>query len=73
MVGSLLWMTVGFAVRARVAAGDLAPMGAPDEAAPAFLSAYTPPWLAGIAFAGLMSAILSTASIFLNVGSATLT
>jgi Na+/proline symporter len=73
MVGSLLWMTVGFAIRARVAAGDLAALGAPDEAAPVFLSTYTPSWLAGIAFAGLMSAILSTASIFLNVGSATLT
>jgi SSS family transporter len=73
MVGSLLWMTVGFAVRARVAVGDLAPLAAPDEAAPLFLSTYTPPWLAGIAFAGLMSAILSTASIFLNVGSAALT
>jgi sodium/proline symporter len=73
MVGSLLWMTVGFAVRARVAAGDLAPLAVPDEAAPVFLSTYTPPWLAGIAFAGLMSAILSTASIFLNVGAATLT
>jgi SSS family transporter len=73
MVGSLLWMTVGFAVRARVAAGDLAALGAPDEAAPLFLATYTPSWLAGIAFAGLMSAILSTGSIFLNVGSATLT
>jgi Na+/proline symporter len=73
MVGSLLWMTVGFAVRARVAAGDLAPLSMPDEAAPLFLSTYAPSWLAGIAFAGLMSAILSTASIFLNVGAATLT
>jgi Na+/proline symporter len=73
MVGSLLWMTVGFAVRARVEAGDLAPLSMPDEAAPLFLGTYAPPWLAGIAFAGLMSAILSTASIFLNVGAATLT
>lgn len=73
MIGSLLWMTVGFAVRARVATGDLAALTLPDEAAPVFLSSYTPPWLAGIVFAGLMSAILSTASIFLNVGSATLT
>lgn len=73
MIGSLLWMTVGFAVRARVAAGDLGALAVPDEAAPVFLSTYTPPWMAGIVFAGLMSAILSTASIFLNVGSATLT
>jgi len=73
MLGSLLWMTVGFAVRARVAAGDLPALAVADEAAPTFLSTYTPSWLAGIAFAGLMCAILSTASIFLNVGSATLT
>jgi Na+/proline symporter len=73
MLGSLLWMTVGFATRARVAAGDLAALTVADQAAPTFLGAYTPPWLAGVAFAGLLSAILSTASIFLNVGSATLT
>jgi Na+/proline symporter len=73
MVGSLLWMTVGFAVRARVAGGDLAALTVADQAAPTFLAHYTPNWLAGIVFAGLMSAILSTASIFLNVGAATLT
>ena len=72
MVGSLLWMTVGFAIRAHVVAGDLAPLDMPDQAAPIFLATYTPAWLAGVAFAGLLSAILSTASIFLNVGSATL-
>jgi sodium/pantothenate symporter len=66
-------MTVGFAVRAHVATGDLPPLDVADQAAPAFLSAYTPRWLAGIAFAGVISAILSTASIFLNVASATLT
>jgi SSS family transporter len=73
MVGSLLWMTVGFAVRAHVAAGDLPPLDVADQAAPTFLAVYTPRWLAGIAFAGVISAILSTASIFLNVASATLT
>lgn len=73
MIGSLLWMTVGFAVRAHVATGDLPPLDVADEAAPTFLAAYTPRWLAGIAFAGVISAILSTASIFVNVGSATLT
>jgi len=73
MIGSLLWMTVGFAVRAHVATGDLPPLEMADQAAPTFLSVYTPRWLAGIAFAGVISAILSTASIFLNVASATLT
>ena len=73
MIGSLLWMTVGFAVRAHVATGDLPPLDAADQAAPTFLATYTPRWLAGIAFAGVISAILSTASIFLNVASATLT
>ena len=73
MMGSLLWMAVGFAVRAHVVNGDMPALAVADQAAPAFLSQYTPSWLAGIAFAGLMSAILSTASIFLNVGSAALT
>jgi SSS family transporter len=73
MLGSVLWGLLGFAVRARVAVGDLPALAVADQAAPTFLNAYTPPWLAGIAFAGLMAAILSTASIFLNVGSATLT
>jgi Na+/proline symporter len=73
MLGSLLWMLLGFTVRAHVAVGDLAPLAAPDQAAPAFLNNYTPSWLAGVALAGLMSAILSTASIFLNVGAACLT
>jgi Na+/proline symporter len=73
MVGGLLWMTVGFAIRARVAAGDLGALAAADQAAPTFLATFTPNWLAGIAFAGLLSAILSTASVLLNVGSAALT
>ena len=73
MIGSLLWMTVGFAVRANVATGELPPLDVADQATPTFLAAYTPRWLAGIAFAGVISAILSTASIFLNVASATLT
>jgi len=73
MVGSLLWMTVGFAVRAHVAGGDLPPLDVADAATPTFLAHYTPRWLAGIAFAGVISAILSTASIFVNVASATLT
>jgi sodium/proline symporter len=73
MLGSVLWMMLGFTVRAHVSTGALAPLAAPDQAAPAFLNNFAPPWLAGIAFAGLMSAILSTASIFLNVGAACLT
>jgi sodium/proline symporter len=73
MLGSLLWMLLGFAVRAHVAVGNIPALASADQAAPAFLMNFTPPWLAGIAFAGLLSAILSTASIFLNVGAACLT
>jgi Na+/proline symporter len=73
MLGSLLWMLLGFTVRAHVAEGNVAPLDAADQAAATFLIKFTPSWLAGIAFAGLMSAILSTASIFLNVGAACLT
>jgi Na+/proline symporter len=41
-----------------------------DAAAPAFLQAYAHPILAGVAFAGLFAAIMSTSDAFLNIGAA---
>lgn len=73
VIGTLLWLTVGFAVRALVIRGDMTALTAPDQASPTFLAEQVPSWLAGLVFAGLASAILSTASTFLNVGAATLT
>ncbi len=73
VVGTLVWLTVGFAVRSLVIQGDMAALADPDQASPTFLAEQVPSWLAGLVFAGLASAILSTASTFLNVGAATLT
>jgi SSS family transporter len=44
----------------------------PDNVAPVFVLNYLPAWLAGVLFAGALSAIMSTVSSFLNLGSAVL-
>ena len=67
---SLLWMSVGFSMRALVAGGVHGPLDSPDLAAPVFLLNYTPELLAGMVFAGLLAAIMSTSDSFLNIGAA---
>jgi Na+/proline symporter len=42
----------------------------PDDAASVFLSVFTNPLLAGVVFAGLFAAIMSTSDAFLNIGTA---
>jgi Na+/proline symporter len=68
----LLYVSVGFAVKALVASGHLAPLGKPDDATPLFLLRYTPVLLAAIVFSGVAAAIMSTVSAFLSVGAAAL-
>jgi SSS family transporter len=67
---AMLWISVGVVMRALVLGDVEAPLGAPDAAAPEFLSRYASPLLAGIVFAGLFAAIMSTADAFLNIGAA---
>jgi Na+/proline symporter len=50
--------------------GAHAPLESPDQAASQFLQYYAHPILAGIVFAGLFAAIMSTADAFLNIGTA---
>ena len=70
VIAAMLWISVGIVMRALVI-GDVAmPLGAPDQAAPQFLSTYAHPLLAGVVFAGLFAAIMSTADAFLNIGAA---
>ena len=45
-------------------------LGNADEAASQFLQHYASPVLAGVVFAGLFAAIMSTADAFLNIGTA---
>jgi Na+/proline symporter len=68
----LIWLGIGLAVPALVAQGRLAPLANPDEAAPLFLLHFTPGIVAGLAIAGILAAIMSTADSFMNIGSAVL-
>lgn len=68
----LIWVGVGLAVPALVAGGGMAPLANPDEAAPAFLLARVPPAVAGLVFAGVLAAIMSTADSLANIGAAAL-
>ncbi len=67
---ALLWVGIGLAMRALVLQGIHEPLNSPDDAAGQFLQYYTHPILAGIVFAGLFAAIMSTADAFVNIGSA---
>ncbi|WCL54067.1 sodium:solute symporter family transporter [Gimibacter soli] len=70
VLAALLWVSIGMVMRALVIGDMHAPLGAPDEAAPVFLREFANPILAGIVFAGLFAAIMSTADSFLNIGAA---
>ncbi len=69
-VAALLWISIGLAMRALVIQGAHPELSNPDDAASQFLQNYTNPLLAGIVFAGLFAAIMSTADAFLNIGAA---
>lgn len=66
----LIWLGLGLAVPALVAQGRLAPLLKADDATPAFLLGFAPEPLAGLAVAGILAAIMSTADSFTNLGAA---
>jgi len=66
----LIWFGVGLAVPGLVARGALQPLAQPDHATPLFLLGHASDLLAGLAFAGALAAIMSTADSFMNIGSA---
>jgi Na+/proline symporter len=66
----LLYLTVGVAVKAMVLNETIAPLNRPDDAMPAFLLHAVPVALAGVVFAGVAAAIMSTVNSFLSVGAA---
>ncbi len=69
---ALLWVGIGLAMRGLVVQGVHPELSSPDAAAPVFLQTYAHPLLAGVVFAGLFAAIMSTADTFLNIGAAAL-
>ncbi|MEM7019506.1 MAG: sodium/proline symporter [Pseudomonadota bacterium] len=69
-LAALLWLSLGLAMKALVIDGGHDALGSPDMAAAEFLQYYAHPILAGIVFAALFAAIMSTADGFLNVGTA---
>lgn len=70
LFAAMLWLSIGVVMRALIL-GDVAlPLADADQAAPVFLETYAHPLLAGIVFAALFAAIMSTADGFLNIGAA---
>lgn len=69
-ISAFLWISIGVIMHAVVVSGLIPPLEEADKAAPVFLSLYANPLLAGIVFAGLFAAIMSTADAFLNIGAA---
>ena len=69
-VAALLWLSIGLVMRSLVLQGVYGGLSNADEAAPQFLQTCAHPILAGVVFAGLFSAIMSTGSSFLNIGTA---
>ena len=70
LMAALLWISIGVVMRALVIDGQVSVLPAADQAAPEFLNNYASPILAGVVFAGLFAAIMSTSDAFLNVGTA---
>ena len=68
----LIWLGLGLAVPALVAQGRLPALAQPDDAAPLFLLSFAPEMITGLAVAGILAAIMSTADAFMNIGSAVL-
>ena len=69
-VSALLWIGIGLAMRTLVLQGVHPELTNEDHAAGEFLQTYAHPLLAGIVFAALLAAIMSTADSFLNIGAA---
>ncbi|MGH7718015.1 MAG: sodium:solute symporter family transporter, partial [Gemmatimonadaceae bacterium] len=69
----LLYFGVGVGVKALVTSGRMPPLGAPDEATPAFLLGFTPIVLAALVFSGVAAATMAAVNAFINIGAAVVT
>ena len=71
-LAALLWIGIGLSMRTMVLQGTIADLETSNSAAAIFLQQKVPAILAGIVFAALFAAIMSTADGFLNIGAAAL-
>lgn len=72
MATMMMVVGVGLAALALSLRGDFPELAGPDQALPAFLTAYTTPVVAGLVMAAILSAIMSTGDAFVNLGAAAL-
>lgn len=69
---AMLWVSIGLLMRTLVLSGQHPELARADDAAAEFLYHFASPLLAGLTFAGLFAAVMSTADGFLSVGAAAL-
>ncbi|WP_066172606.1 sodium/proline symporter [Bacillus marinisedimentorum] len=70
-VTALLWF-VGLYTKVMVGRGEMAQPASPDMVAPMFIEQFFPPVIAGLIFAAVMAAIMSTSEAFLLVASSSI-
>lgn len=70
ILAGLLFLGVGLISRYLVVTGQIAPLDNPDNAITVFLLNYTSPVVAGLVFAGIASAIMSTCTSYINIAAA---
>jgi sodium/proline symporter len=68
---ALLWF-VGLYTKVMVNRGEMAAPSSPDMVAPMFIETFFPPVIAGLIFAAVMAAIMSTSEAFLLVASSSI-
>ena len=71
-ITTMLTFSIGMVMRTLVLSGAHPELATADAAAPDFLLGFAHPLLAGIVFAALFAAIMSSADSFLNIGAAAL-
>lgn len=72
MICGLIWLGGGLTTKYLALIGQLR-FGHPDDAMGTFLVTFAPWWLTGLTYAGILSAIMSTADSLSSIGSAALT
>lgn len=72
MITTLLVIGIGLAALVLNLQGKFPKVSSVDDALTVFLTMFTNPFISGLVIAGLMSAIMSTGSSFVNIGAASI-